>query len=207
MDKELETRLEKVLEITPKKGKLLEIGSYPFIITEELIKRGYDVSGLDLNHTRVKIGVQHCNIEKEAFPFKDKTFDIVLMMEVIEHLGINPINAIQESKRVLKDNGIFVLTTPNILRLQNLKSIIIKKKQLATLRSLTQKEKIGYIGHIREYTKNELKEILKYCGFKSFQTCMFEGSSYFPTKFIVSFFPSYSTTIMIAAKKGEKWDG
>ena len=203
MNKELKRRLDKTLEIVPKQGKLLEIGSYPFIITKELIKRGYDVSGLDLNQTKQSMGIYHCNIETEAFPFKDKTFDIILMMEVIEHLGINPINAIQESRRVLKDDGIFVLTTPNILRLQNLKSLICRGKQLATLRSLTQKEKLGYIGHIREYTKKELKEILSYCGFKIYKSCMYEGSIHKPTKIIVFLFPSYATTIMLACK-GEK---
>jgi len=203
MNQELEKRLNKTLEIVPKKGKLLEIGSYPFIITKELIKRGYEVSGIDMNQTKQSVGVHHCNIEIDFLPFKDKTFDIILMMEVIEHLGIDPINAIKESRRVLKDDGIFVITTPNILRLQNLKSIMFKGKQLATLRSLTQKEELGYIGHIREYTKKELKEILAYCGFKNFKSCMYEGSSYKPTKIIVSLFPSYSTTIMFACKKGE----
>jgi len=204
MNTELEKRLNKTLEIVPKQGALLEIGSYPFIITKELIKRGYDVSGLDINHTKQAIGVYHCNIEKEKFPFEDKTFDIILMMEIIEHLGVDPINAIKESCRVLKDDGIFVITTPNILRLQNLKSIICRGKQLATLRSLTQKERLGYIGHIREYTKKELKEILTYCGFKQFESCMYEGSKNKTTRIITSLFPSYSTTIMIACRKGEK---
>ena len=204
MNEELKRRLNKTLEIIPKKGKLLEIGSYPFIITKELIKRGYDVSGIDMNQTKQTLGIEHCNIETEAFPFQDKTFDIVLMMEVIEHLGIDPINAIKESRRVLKDDGIFVLTTPNILRLQNLKSIMFRGKQLATLRSLTQKEELGYIGHIREYTKKELKEILEYCGFITFKSCMYEGSRHLPTKILAASFPSYSTTIMLACRKGEK---
>jgi len=204
MNQELERRLNKTLEIVPKQGKLLEIGSYPFIITKELIKRGYDVSGIDMNHTKQTIGVCNCNIETQSFPFQDKTFDIILMMEVIEHLGIDPINAIKESWRVLKDDGIFVITTPNILRLQNLKSIICRGKQLATLRSLIQKEKIGYMGHIREYTKKELKEILSYCGFKNFESCMYEGSNNKLTKCIVTVFPSYATTIMFTCKKGEK---
>jgi len=204
MNQELKERLDKTLEIVPKQGKLLEIGSYPFIITKELIKRGYDVSGIDLNQTKQTMGIECCNIETESFPFKDKTFDIVLMMEVIEHLGIDPINTIKESRRVLKDDGIFVITTPNILRLQNLKSIICRGKQLATLRSLIQKEKIGYMGHIREYTRKELKEILVYCGFKDFKYCMYEGSSNKLALFIVFFFQGCCTTIMYACKKGGK---
>ena len=196
----LRERFEKTMEFVPKQGTLLEIGSYPFIVTEELIRMGYNVTGIDKNKTD-KTNIVQCDIENQLFPFKDNTFDIILCMEIIEHLGVNPIHAIKEANRVLKKDGIMVLTTPNILRLQNLKSIILKGKQLETLKSLSQVEWFGYIGHIREYTKNELIDILKYCNFGIVDSCMYEGSKHKLTRIIGSLFPSLRTAIILSCKK------
>ena len=204
MNQELKARVDAALRYIPKKGKLLEIGSYPFIVTKYLIEKGYDVEGLDKNHTKQAISVSPCDIETDKYPFKDNTFDIVLMLEVVEHLGVNPIHALKEAHRVLKPKGVIVITTPNILRLQNLKSIIFRRKQLATLRSLTQKESIGYMSHIREYTKIELKEILEFCKFEVKDIYMFEGSKNKLTKCIVFIFPFFSTTIVISGNKVKK---
>lgn len=44
--------------------------------------------------------------------FSDHTFDIVTSIEVIEHLA-KPENYVAEIRRVLKDNGMLVLSTPN----------------------------------------------------------------------------------------------
>jgi len=204
MNKELKSRVDATLEIIPKEGKVLEIGSYPFTVTKYLISKGYDVKGIDKNYTRQSVGVVPCDIETEKFPFKNNTFDVVLMMEVFEHLGVNPIHALKEVRRVLKPKGIFVITTPNIIRLQNIKSILLEGKQLNTLKTLTQKESLGYMGHIREYTKKELKEILTYCKFKIEKGRMYEGSQNKLTKTLTSLFPSYSSTIMLACRKGDK---
>ncbi|WP_158308295.1 class I SAM-dependent methyltransferase [Fervidicoccus fontis] len=51
------------------------------------------------------------NTDKLSFP--DNYFDAVIMEEVIEHL-VNPDNALEEAYRILKPDGIFILTTPNL---------------------------------------------------------------------------------------------
>ena len=60
------------------------------------------------------------------------------------------------------------------------------------------------MGHIREYTKKELKEILTYCNFKIEYGRMYEGSQHKLTKTLTNLFPSYATTIMLACRKGGK---
>ena len=45
-------------------------------------------------------------------PFKDNSFDVVTMWDVIEHLPVNSeISALKEASRVLKSNGFFALST------------------------------------------------------------------------------------------------
>lgn len=46
------------------------------------------------------------------FPFKDNVFDIIICSEVIEHIK-SPICLIKEFHRMLKINGILIISTPN----------------------------------------------------------------------------------------------
>lgn len=51
--------------------------------------------------------------ESNELPFAEQFFDIVFCQEVIEHIE-NPWLLFRKVKRVLKDNGYFVFTTPNV---------------------------------------------------------------------------------------------
>ena len=64
----------------------------------------------------VEVAIANLNYEK--LPYPNNTFDIVTCTEVIEHLE-HYRETIQEAYRVLKPNGTFVITTPNILNLKS----------------------------------------------------------------------------------------
>jgi len=51
-------------------------------------------------------------------PYGDGTFDVVLLVEVIEHLENHRV-AFGELARILKPGGVLILTTPNIMRLNS----------------------------------------------------------------------------------------
>src|SRR5438876_6258223 len=61
-------------------------------------KRGFDSFGLDL--------------EKEDLPIEDNSFDLVTLLEVIEHINHKK-HLLSEIYRVLKDNGHLIVTTPD----------------------------------------------------------------------------------------------
>lgn len=52
------------------------------------------------------------DIEKEKLPFGNNFFDVVLSFHIIEHLN-DVDNYLNEIRRVLKKNGIFILVTPD----------------------------------------------------------------------------------------------
>ena len=54
----------------------------------------------------------------DTLPLRDKSFDVVVSVEGIEHLE-NPHLFLREVNRVLKDDGTFILTTPNIVSLRS----------------------------------------------------------------------------------------
>jgi len=54
--------------------------------------------------------VQYRDVDMQALPFEEDTFDFVISDQVIEHLE-NPQRAIDESYRVLKEGGVALHTT------------------------------------------------------------------------------------------------
>ena len=53
-----------------------------------------------------------CDIENDSIPNQDKSVDIVICLALLEHLK-DPSNLISEAWRVLKENGLLILSTPN----------------------------------------------------------------------------------------------
>jgi SAM-dependent methyltransferase len=108
----------------------------------------------------IKLQSNHFNIENDVFPFSNEEFDIVLFCEIIEHLLLDPVAVIKEIKRILKPNGVLVLTTPNVSRLENV------SKAIAGSNIYDPYSGYGPYGrHNREYNKHELYLLLSYLGF------------------------------------------
>ena len=106
-------RYRKVKKLIENNGKLLDIGcGKPCEFMED---------GSFLNYIKFGIGmdIKNCSI-KQTFikgnvvdiPFSKKTFDIVVAMEVIEHLEDIEI-ALKNINYALKDDGVIILTTPS----------------------------------------------------------------------------------------------
>lgn len=76
---------------------------------------GVDISTETVNHAKNKYKSKNLSfIQSDAvsLPFEDKTFDIVVSFETIEHLKDQD-KFISEIKRVLTKNGLAIISTPN----------------------------------------------------------------------------------------------
>lgn len=156
-----------------KRGKILDVGASPYHLMFCLKKLGLDIYGIDLDprilrsfQNEYKLKVIKHNIENGKCPFKNEEFDLVIFTEIFEHLGVNPIGALKEIRRMLKSKGILILSTPNIYALHKILMYLFGKSFNNALLELTKVESVGYIGHIREYSNKEIKMILEYCGYK-----------------------------------------
>ena len=153
-------------------GKILEVGSIPCHLTILLSQMGIEVHGVDLNPGRLEqlithhdILVKRANIESEDLPFDDNEFNLILFTEVIEHLRIDPFRALKEMFRVLKKDGILLLSTPNVTLLNKINFLRGIPYQGDIISEFEKLEKIGHMGHFRIYDKNELIEMLQFIGF------------------------------------------
>ncbi len=74
----------------------------------------FEARGSDKNGIPIDYGVDL----RERLPYDDASFDVVLLVEVIEHLSDHQA-ALGELARVLKPGGSLILTTPNVMRLNS----------------------------------------------------------------------------------------
>jgi 2-polyprenyl-3-methyl-5-hydroxy-6-metoxy-1,4-benzoquinol methylase len=70
-----------------------------------------------------KINVVMATAEK-PLPFRSGSFDIVVSNQVLEHLS-NTDNLIKEAYRILRNNGVCVLSTPNLASLHSIISLML----------------------------------------------------------------------------------
>lgn len=106
------------------RGRLLEVGCGPAVMTPDLLAMGFQVQGVDvspemLRRARLRMAghplAQRCRFSAgdfEQLAFPDACFDAVLAMGVLEYLPSYG-RALRNAARVLKPGGIAVFTLPN----------------------------------------------------------------------------------------------
>lgn len=153
--------INKLIKIDNK--KILDFGCFHGLLTGTINKKtSAKCTGVDINFIS-KIPKNCLKYDGKNLPFKDKTFDIVLMIEVVEHLdNVNQI--FSEVRRVLKEGGEVVLTTPNKYFVT-----IIKKDHQHWKNQIKQIVRMKSKECIKMFSFGELKHLFKKHGF-SFET-------------------------------------
>jgi len=113
----------------PKASRVLDLGCGEGVLVEEFLKLGYDIIGLDENYSSEF--VLRGDIRKT--PFSGMQFDVILCLDVIEHLNYeNQEMAISEIRRVLKDDGVVILTIPNLAHFSSRLGFLLKGQLVRT---------------------------------------------------------------------------
>lgn len=192
-----------------KQLKLLDIGCDNGILSSKLKQLGYDVYGLDIRKKEVamarKLGIKAVvGSAEKRFPFKSNYFDAALAGDIIEHLYDTDF-FIREVHRILKQGGVFVVTTPNLASLSNRICLLFGRLPVGSEIRLGK----DMAGHIRNYTFPELESQLRQHGFSIVKKV--SSNIMFPVRYNVPFkqlaiklgdyFPNIGSHIIIAARK------
>jgi len=147
----------------PKEVKILDVGCNYGSLIYNLHKLGYkNVQGIDVNKKTINEGKKEYSgisksinyYEGKTIPFEDKSFDVVVMFDVIEHIP-NVENFLKnEVYRVLKKGGVFIFQTPN--KIINIPWEILNQKSFTKWKNY----------HCSLQTKNKLKDKLNLARFK-----------------------------------------
>lgn len=96
---------------------LLDFGCGQGAFSQRLIDAGMIVDACDINTEQIKAKVSKkitLDLNKEIDPvFFPQKYDMLIALEIIEHLQ-NPWKYLSDCLKLLKDDGIIVLSTPNI---------------------------------------------------------------------------------------------
>ncbi len=102
--------------------KILDLGSgeggTSSILSEVNYVVSFDISLLRLKRQVNKGKIQRINGNALDLPFKPKTFDLIILQDVIEHLTYTKL-IIHNLNKLLKSDGIIYLSTPNKLSFLN----------------------------------------------------------------------------------------
>jgi SAM-dependent methyltransferase len=129
---------------------------------------GYEAAGTDLpkyvtafapRFQRRRIDNRAADLKKDLIPFADESFDLVLASEVLEHFNFHPARFFAEAARVLKPGGRLIVTTPNLIRLNNVVKMIRGQSINWDIR-----DDYWDGAHRREFTAAELAELVKQSG-------------------------------------------
>uniref|UniRef100_A0A7C1X6J2 Class I SAM-dependent methyltransferase n=2 Tax=Thermomicrobium roseum TaxID=500 RepID=A0A7C1X6J2_THERO len=111
--------LLRVLDRLPRTARILELGCGGGALLRELAARGFhELVGLDLARTALAEARQRQTpaslvlAEAERLPFLDRSFDIVLAADLIEHVD-DVEEHLAEVARVLREGGQYLVKTPN----------------------------------------------------------------------------------------------
>lgn len=164
--------------------RVLEIGAFTGVVSTAMRAEGFDVTAQDMplfmNDATLRrhfaaIGAEVIagDLRKTPLPAPDQEFDLIVCCEVIEHLNFNPLPLLRDFRRLLRRGGALYLATPN-------QANIVKRLALLRGRSIHDPiERLEWqldpkatfsIGlHWREYTRQEMHELLAICGFTVLQ--------------------------------------
>lgn len=147
-------------------GKVLEVGCAQANICLLLAELGYETYAVDirsdflrysrLKHERGKIF--HVCASGLNLPFKENTFDVIILGELLEHVA-EPQNLLISTLRSLSNEGVLIITTPNASSLlEHHKTFKEAKDDIKKLKA----KQFGPAGddHLFLFTSSELKEVV-----------------------------------------------
>ena len=111
-------RLADVEKLWPQRGALLDIGCGIPLFLDMARSNGWQVQGTEISgaacrHAEEKLGIPVFHGPVENAPFEKKSFDVITMWHVLEHID-EPFRTLSHVHGLLRPGGLLVVATPNL---------------------------------------------------------------------------------------------
>lgn len=113
------------------------------------------------NETRT-VRAYTADLEFERIQCENERYDMVLCLEVLEHMEVDPMALLDEINRVLKPGGTLLLTTPNIASSRGIAKILAGRDPYFYMQ---YQKGASYHRHNYEYSVWSLRHLLSAAGF------------------------------------------
>jgi len=151
----LEKKLFAAEQSRAESPSILDIGCATGALIAVLRDKGWRVTGVEISPSAIyaknerKLDVR--NVPLEENNFSDGSFDVILASHLIEHLN-EPKTFLEETYRILKENGSIFITTPDISGFQSL--------------LFGSRWRSAIFDHLYLFSRRTLSKMLKTVGFK-----------------------------------------
>ncbi len=137
-------------------GRLLDVGCGSGYYLNEMRELGWRVEGLDPDEHAVRVAQEIYGLKVNLGTLEDirlesDSFDVITVNHVLEHV-LDPVQLIQECNRILKPNGLLLVSTPNY---DSLGHRIFRDRWLS----------LDVPRHLYLFSEKNLKEMARSCGF------------------------------------------
>lgn len=140
-----------------KNARILDAGCGEGVLVEDFSMHGYQIEGLDLNYESQYV----TRGSVLTIPYENETFDLVLLLDVFEHLAYaDQPAALAEILRVLRERGSFIASISNLAHLNS-------RFRMAFFGQLDRTD--IETNHIGERPFRENRQLLQRAGFEIYQ--------------------------------------
>lgn len=143
-------QLTRWLSSQPPSLRVLDLGSATGGNTLHILDLGFEVTSLEYSQIGVQIqkskGIPVVQGDARYIPFPESTFDIVVCLDVIEHIFEDGLVTLEIS-RVLKPGGRFLISVPEDPKLWSEHDVAVN--------------------HVKRYSKSNLVELIKNSGLRT----------------------------------------
>lgn len=175
--------------LLPNGGRILDLGGGACDKAAVLAKLGYECEVWDdlrdpwhregnnleviMNYAR-RMGVVLRERKIRDCAFEQESFDLVMLIDVVEHLHDSPRYMLNVAIQCLRKGGILLIVTPNSANLRKRVSVLVGGTNHTPAREFFDSSG-QWRGHVREWTKSETVRLLRWMGLVEVRRKTFHG--------------------------------
>jgi len=155
---------EKMLAYVGSGGHVLDAGCATGNLSRRIAERGNTVEGLEIDPKAARQAERWCervvvaDVESDALPYEDASFDVVLAGDLVEHLR-DPVPFLERIRPAIRPGGRLVLSTPNVANWSVRLSLLFGRFRYSGAGILAR-------SHIHLFTRKTIVETLERAGYR-----------------------------------------